>query len=512
MKNGCFYNPRPAPGRCIKDLNSDVIDSRCEIIDSSCRLLSADKSNKTLEAAAVSRQEVYSLPTKLPSKDIDAKISGPISAFYTKRDKIYNFFGDMHFSFGNNCKPCKDFIDNTNKIDPVGSESCWDISRLLADVFTKASKENNWIDFYIEIPFHSKIGIKPSNMESFDYISKLYNIFYNCLHKIDCEYNTVRFHYVDIRLQYKEATLDVMEEILKEFLGESVVQNNKKKYQTEIINYEMYVTMERIPICIDYLSYENIAKTPEFKNFVEDTDKLIKDLYFTGGQTTTGTIEAKNRRLFMLYLTSDNFPEEAYELLKDSIGDSKKIYNTLVPPTLLVNRRGKSMHRVRSQIEALENEGKGEIAKKLVEYLSTRYKKEVKDDKIRELWTSFMNVYNSFTNGKIKSPDSFRRFIEAANKEIEEVSYLFKFGVTGNALLMDAYTLARMFRTYPQKRHIDSNKVIVYAGAAHIETYVDFFEKVLSQPFVKYEPNGKLDELTKKSVTRCLDVHLDYFL
>ena len=35
---GCFYNPRPAPGRCIKDPYSTTVEAKCEKVDNRCRL------------------------------------------------------------------------------------------------------------------------------------------------------------------------------------------------------------------------------------------------------------------------------------------------------------------------------------------------------------------------------------------------------------------------------------------------------------------------------------------
>lgn len=51
--------------------------------------------------------------------------------------------------------------------------------------------------------------------------------------------------------------------------------------------------------------------------------------------------------------------------------------------------------------------------------------------------------------------------------------------LSSDALLMDAYTLARMFRKFPNGKHVPSTQIVVYAGDAHIQTYVDFFSKVL---------------------------------
>ena len=35
---GCFYNPKPAPGRCIKDSNNTTVEAQCEKVENHCRL------------------------------------------------------------------------------------------------------------------------------------------------------------------------------------------------------------------------------------------------------------------------------------------------------------------------------------------------------------------------------------------------------------------------------------------------------------------------------------------
>ena len=152
MNFGCAYNPRPAPGRCIKDPGYSKIDQQCEVTETGCRLNTVTQVPSTQ-------------PTKqVPLTKVTSKISGPISANYTSFDKkIYNFYGDMHYGMKDTCQPCKDIDLNTlGDTNPPGSESCWDISRVLAENFTKASQEGYWIDFYIEIPFLPRTKTTPS--------------------------------------------------------------------------------------------------------------------------------------------------------------------------------------------------------------------------------------------------------------------------------------------------------------------------------------------------------------
>jgi hypothetical protein len=35
---GCFYNPRPEPGRCLKDLQSNKVDPQCQLVQNTCQL------------------------------------------------------------------------------------------------------------------------------------------------------------------------------------------------------------------------------------------------------------------------------------------------------------------------------------------------------------------------------------------------------------------------------------------------------------------------------------------
>src|SRR5579883_583766 len=197
---GCFYNPRPSPGRCIKDTSYGKVDKECELVDNTCKLKSLNAvKNENISPMAIPIGISYQ-PKSVEKNNGKDKLSGPVSAFVCKysqaqnnplfamasnyHDKSYNFFGDAHFSIANTCKPCQNF--NKGKID-------------------QSVKEKKWIDFYIELPYLPTEGYRPSKkaIESSvkDYIDKLYNIFYNCLNKLDCDYSTTRFHYLDIRLQ-----------------------------------------------------------------------------------------------------------------------------------------------------------------------------------------------------------------------------------------------------------------------------------------------------------------------
>jgi hypothetical protein len=505
MKQGCFFNPRPSPGRCIKDVQSAKIDKECEIVSEICRLKTNISQNKEI--------------IEQSHKHTD-KISGPISAYSTKIEKSYNFFGDAHFSMERTCSPCKDInISSLKLVTPNGSDNCWDISVLLSEIFTQASKENKWIDFYIEIPFLSGNNFRPSQkdiekgIDQFGYLYKLYYIFYNCLNKINCQYDTTRIHYVDIRLEYQKVSLPEITKELKNLIIMSQ-QRVPLKYETNINLYESYISINRVGNSMDKL-LEMVGTDKRKRNlYIEETDKLMRDLYFSGGQNMSGKIEPKNFRLFKLYLLSDNFAKEASDLIElNHISSNNELLilkDHLVPPTMMVNRKGKNMHRIRAQLLALEEEGKKDLALKIYDFIISEYLKKVDNSTIIDLWRGIMITYDGFINAKYRSLDDLQSLIYKFSQEFEKINQIQSFTVTGISLLMDAYTLARMFRTYPDKSHIDSVKTIIYAGDAHITTYVNFFENILKADFEKYNPNKNLLENYDKLI-RCLDVDISKF-
>ena len=532
MEFGCFYNPRPSPGRCIKDINSKSIDKECQATETSCRLKDTSLSSSKLPPLSSSKlpplsssklpplsSSKSSKPAPLSTSKMPGKISGPISAYSgTYNDKIYNFFGDAHFGMENVCELCRDFKIDMKEVNPKGGESCWDISRLLAKVFSKASQEKKYIDFYIEIPFLSVWGFRPTQkdvemgIDLLGYIYKIYYIFYNCLNKISCEYDTVRFHYVDVRLKYKSGDLQEITNEMEQFLKMSG-ESKPLPFKTGANDYESEVSFKRVEKAIDILARMILTDDRNRNSDIEDTDKLMRDLYFSGGQTMSGVIEPKNYRLFKLYLTSDDFSNEASKLIDLSgLKDTKealKLNEILLAPTLIVNRKGKNLHRIRAQLLNIKDQ---DLRDKIITFLLNQYKTEVNNSSIIDLWRGIMIAYEGYINAKYRTLNDIHSLINKFSKEFENIMKVATFSITGTALLLDAYTLGRMFRSY-DKPHPESFKNIVYAGAAHIDTYVNFFKNVLRTPFVEYNPNVDVRQARDISkLSRCLKVDLSYFL
>ena len=531
MEFGCAYARNPSPGYCVKDVRSKVVDKQCEVKEGTCKLIGAVAplqnpiQSQIQQPQTPQMQTIKNLPPLSPRKNTpikhNAKISGPISAYATKlTGKSFNFFGDAHFSMMGTCKPCKDIkIPSLQMNIPENSADCDDISVLLSEVFSKASVEKKWIDFYIEIPFLSTNKFRPSDrdvasgIDSFGYLYKLYYIFYNCLNKTNCKYDTTRFHYVDIRLEYRQSDLKGLTEEMKQIIA-MTGQKLPPSYGSTFIIYESYISTIRVENCVDKFAEMVMNNDRKRNSYIEETDKLMRDLYFSGGQTMTGKIEPKNFRLFKLYLTSDNFLKDATDLIDlSSVRDGKELLelrDQLAPPTMMVNRKGKNMHRIRSQLLSLEEEGKGELVNNIVNFIVEQYIKNVNNSSIIDLWRSLMIAYDGYINAKYRAIDDVHFLIDKLSQEFRKLMQITSVTISGVSLLMDAYTLARIFRSYPGKDHVDSVKSIVYAGDAHISTYVKFFESVLGVDFKKYNPNNK-NLKNYESLSRCLSVDMSDF-
>lgn len=526
---GCFYNPRPSPGRCIKDTLSSVVEGKCEIESNRCRLKDTTETKPIIVPTVASAKKIGSdvsvktlLSNYISNDKTNSKLSGPVSAYSgTLNGQKILLFGDSHFSMENMCKtPCKMLQvngDNIGNINPEGSAACWELDRLFSDIFIDNEKRNQWVDFYLEIPFLPKGEYKPTRrdikktVEAAGGLYNVFHVFYNCFDKYQCKFDKVRFHYSDVRLEYRQAQKD---EIMT--LMETMIGHVSPSFDISSATLQGYV-MDRMEKSIGLLLQMIQTQNKNRNKYIESTDKIIKGLYYSGGQTMTGRVKPLAEQLFKLYLVSDKYVSESEQLLNsllDSLDDSKtsrELLLSVLMPKVIVNRHGKTMHRSRAQLEGLENEGKEELSNKIKKYLLEKYVKEVDNSLLVSLWSKFMQMYQRFINPRSGQIGVNQSSLMELKGEYDNFSRLLGLSVSSTSLLMDGYILGRMFRSFPQKNHIDSKVKIIYAGAAHIDTYLDFFTQVMNVPFYSY--GQSLDDLLrKKEPNRCIDINIERFL
>jgi hypothetical protein len=481
---GCLYDSK---NKLCRPSPSDQIDYRCLKNDRNRCVTNPNPVDPATEAVPLSAS--LSLKTSGPALVVLEKdmhyLSGPVSfSSYSFNGRTFNFLGDHHYSKSGTCDELYPTICSKKT---TSSGQCFDLLDLLKNTFQNAKQQDKHIDFYLELPFRSKLGgenmteliMKMSSLSAHEhggYIIDLNYIFKECFtpDKKGCPYSpNVRFHYSDIR-QLKSA-------------------------QTDIISIGIYMATTRLIQCFKYFatvlqirsmskfdSSLNLTVPTPIDNYIQLTHILMNKLY-NKGQTLRGDKEDISKDIFKAHFDSDDFPTKLHTIL-DGLLAPNRAYIGSHDDILMVTdmlkgfystRGGKKMHKVRAQLMALENDGHGDMATRIYEYLMNRYD-NIDRTKMYIQWMRFYNVYENLkkpVSGLKDDPylTEAMTLLDNADQYLEETVRL----VETDSLLMDAYILARMFRTYNDKTHRVSDTVIIYAGDAHIATYEDFFQSVL---------------------------------
>ena len=223
-------------------------------------------------------------------------LSGPVTAHSTVYlGKKYYFFGDSHFSLDNTCSTtCIDYDMDTLEIVNQSKNTkipCHDITVLTDNIIKNNETTNKYVDVYVEIPLY-KVDQFSSDEEIKDeinevgYLQKIFYIYQNCFNETNCSYKNSRFHYIDIRLNPDLEYSSIYPFLLDELYGTSriIVESSGKKEDSDQIKL---------------------------------IDKLV-DVIFN--HTNTNIKFTKNQpiiiQLFNLYLTSDDFENDAFELFE----------------------------------------------------------------------------------------------------------------------------------------------------------------------------------------------------
>lgn len=406
------------------------------------------------------------------------KISGAITITKTQfHNKNFFFFGDIHKSWTGLCPdPCTSMKDQNIIND------CVMVDKLLAWIFE--SYQNYKIDFYLEFPYIPVLLSSP-NRQKFqrrDMLSQMRLEFENCFYRETCSYTNVHFHSIDVRL--------------------GNIENKYLIVLQGIYNlYDQFVKIFQIAV-------GNQDQQPD--------DRILNIMKIYDWVSTDNNLH----QIFDVYLKSDDYVTEMkilfQPLFSELQGRPKLIQyleKILFQPKSIVFRRNKSMSRIRAQIEALVEQGDSVLADKITGYISRKFKEKFGYFKA-DGWRALMAYYHQYLNLSIHDRDYLsikQGIINFLNQHPTDLSY-----VPIEALLMDAYTLARMFRLYPDW---PSQLSIVYAGVAHIQIYLDFFESELGCVIINFDDSYKF-WLTKyqrslpfnpNMVNRCLSLSRGWF-
>lgn len=540
MTTGCKYYS--AQGGYCRPTNTGTIDDKCFLEQNRC-YTEPDYVKKFGKSPMPSpkRETVYTPPPS-PSRVISEYkpeealmisnelqyISGPISWYYFEfMGRRFHFFGDAHYSKSGTCEDrynvkCSKINILTGEIDLASR--CEDLIFLIKKIFDRSYADKTYTDFYMEVPYRlegaadtqlDKIAEKIQSHQdlntkelqralNLDYISSIYVLFNSCFlrTKGKCSYSPyVRFHNADLR-----------QAVAKEYQG--------------LISLNSYLTLDSLRGILNgvgaYYQATSILGSDdprlieakfELINQADLVQKLFQKLLLTG-QTLAGAKKNYSRDLFNALLYSNDYANDVDKILDDLVSDipleKQGDFMDLrtVMTRLVAERNGHIVSRVKAQLDSLREDniiyqGKN-MADLIIDFINSEYEKTSLVPAYN-VWNKFYRtVFEPFR--KAVTISDIERGIEAYNqyRETTDVNRVVEL-VEADALVMDVYTLSRMFRRFTVQRHgrpvhIESNTVITYTGAAHTERYDRFFNDYLKVPRI----DAVVNKFNIKDINRCL--------
>lgn len=343
---------------------------------------------------------------------MDVRVSGPTAI------RIIEYNGKKYIFFDDrhidNSRLCENCIEDPN---------CLDIIQLMENIFIKNEKHKLGTQLFLETGFQKGKTIISKGWLG-GVLGQIYNHFHDCFNKTPrCKFKNTLFHYTDIRKVFLDPpTKEGREEVL-------------------LLDTPGYIMRQ-----ID----ETVTKHKEGVYNDKHIKQLIHDLYF---DTSDG--ETLAYKIFQTCLISDDFINDIMKL----VIELPMFDNIMKEMIILRAKRGKKMvHKSRAQLLALVAEGKQDLAIKIGDFLLNGYKE------ILEL------VKNRFLN----------KIMEL--EKIDEEGLNSIYSTTGTdlhtlgVLIMDSYTLPRMFRDFTTNYGYKMHTTLVYAGGFHTYIYWKFFE------------------------------------
>jgi hypothetical protein len=418
-------------------------------------------------------------------------ISGPVSwSFYSvlfddKTYKNFHFFGDRHLGRDKTCE--SKGLDCASVLFPGKGQKCFDITYLLKYIFERAEKTKTIVDFFLEVPY-----VQSREEESFKftdkeigYIEDILSYFSDCFQyeKSKCKFKYTRFHYIDIRPAYENKIIRYKPTWTNIFILEP--------FQILFLNMEDYLkkdTLENKEAILNQIKviynniiflFDNIQKCFEAflnPNFKESVEEIFYEYNNTSFNFKKDQIDYFTNN--MLKYFGKSYPKKLppTELSVGKLPPTESSVGKL-PPTESI---------IYVQLEELKKDNllvNGENISDLIKnYLIQIFEEEIQinHNKIVYIWETLNSQ---------KSKD-FKDYAKNTLKILEEVLMpkLNEYVILVDSIIMDAYTLPRMFRKYSSKKSNLSNYSITYAGNYHIKIYNRFFEQVLKlKPIVEKE-------------------------
>lgn len=437
-------------------------------------------------------------------KDLEY-ISGPVYwSYFIYEGRNFHFFGDEHGDKGNNCESLGMKCSSKS-----GDEyNCFDIVFLIETIFKKYSKENRIIDLFIESPYlmdEQTLFPKFKGVQD-DYMNDIIIHFIDCLqrYKDICPYKSSRVHYVDIRQDVEMGPSSFHMYLLFLFMNieEMFTSCLLNLYKNESCDEEVLIALMTF---MDKI----------FQKFFSEEEKLYEKLFYSYFEEDfVDNID----RIFIILISDikDNirFLDAKSKIIwKDQFDNLKKILNVVKKSSKMIPKRSsdaKNVHVIKVQLDELSKDKIKYKDKNITDLIQNFIIDEYKNmniPSILESWNAFYKIFEkTFDLTGLGSEPLTKKRIEILLDEF--IEYKTKYSkvklIEIDTLLMDAYTLARMFRTYSSSKksnkNIESEMVITYTGLQHAKNYTNFFKNILNLIPIT-------EEYGMKEAKRCIKVN-----
>jgi len=318
------------------------------------------------------------------------QISGPVSAYVGYDDTIkFIIFGDRHNSTSNKCTRKCNTISNNKIIEH--NDKCWEISSLIWKIFEE--NQDKSLKFFLEIPFidnnFDEISVREMlirSSENHDFLTNIKYVFYDCfLRKNICPFKNVEFQYSDIRQthnndQIKENIISIyIQDKLNEFikLMINILEGTRENNESDIL---LFLELD---ILITNFFYSKAGELPKFiqyfnlcvlsDDFVNDVGLLFNDMYEE--------------------LQSENIP--AINIIKTLI----------INPSLILNREGKTRHRIRYQFFSMKGTENALLIEKIIRFYTKYINIEYIAGFYGKIWELIRNIYMNIIDGNNEPED-----------------------------------------------------------------------------------------------------------
>ena len=376
-----------------------------------------------------------------------------------------------------NLKVACNFFDSADRELKLPAGRCYKVYHAIRDIIIQADKYNQYVDVFVETPFDSQFNEDDkyplrATIESFN----------DCLYdKPYCEYNNARFHYIDVRFgtNFAGTVVDLTSNIRARIRA-----NNKRNIidtiRNRADNLSIYLNhlsnnyITQILINADSFEHTRLRRyydiCLESNNYIYDITKFLNSIFVM----QMVYIDTVSLSLINRFSGSQKYTEKHIKSSTKKIFTKiiQKVYDWALYQPMIVVRNGIVIHRLRAQLLGLEKQGDSLIAESIKQYIN-KLLNRISLKQIVDLTEIQDSTILRYLQGYDVNLSSSMLYESIDTVPLMQIS----------ALLVDLYTLARMFRTFPINyrkegkslfTHIPSSYVIEHAGRAHIDIVTDY--------------------------------------